>query len=97
MKVKLDLTDNADIQVNQDPDGTVTSVVVTPKLLRKDGVGVVAKVSATTNKGKPLDSCLITVSGSTGKVSRTNDAGTNKAAVDEDEDEDDDTEEANGK
>ncbi len=100
MKVKLDVTDNAEVEVVTDDDGTITEIVITPRLLRKDGVGLLAKVTTTTNKGRVVDNCLITVSGSNGKVSRSSDKGTNLAKIDEDEGdepEDEDEPEGNGK
>lgn len=83
MKIKLELGPDVDVKVETDEDGNPIGITLSPVFTKRNGQVVLAFVAATTDGGKQLDRFALTVSGVTGKVSKSDRTEIVKAAVDE--------------
>lgn len=82
MRVKLDVSPDAEIKVETDQDGNVLSVEFEPFFAKKAGQAVLAYGAVVNDNGVRLDRFSLVVSGSTGKVTKTGRAEPVKAAAD---------------
>lgn len=83
MKVRLDVSPDAEISVVKDDDDNIIAVEFEPFFGKKNGGAVLAYGEVVNDNKVSLDRFSLTVSGATGKVSKTGRAATVKAAADE--------------
>lgn len=83
MKIKLEIGPDCDVKVENDDQGNPVAIELTPVFTKKNGQVVVAFGVSKTDGGKQLDRFALSVSGATGKVSKTDRKEPVKAAVDE--------------
>ncbi len=85
MKIRLEIGPDCDVEVEKDDAGNPIAVLLTPVFSKKTGQVVVAFGVAKSDAGRQLDRFALTVSGATGKVSKTGRSEPVKAAVDDEE------------
>lgn len=83
MKVKLDVSPDTTITVQEDDEGNVLSVTFEPMFTKKNGHVVLAYCTSSSDRGKLLDRFSLVVSGATGKVSKPGRTEAVVASVDE--------------
>jgi hypothetical protein len=91
MRVKLDVSPDAEIKVETDEGGNVLSVEFEPFFAKKSGQAVLAYGAVVNDNGVRLDRFSLVVSGATGKVTKTGRAEPVKAAADAITDDDEKT------
>lgn len=83
MRVKLDVSPDAEIKVIKDDEDNIISVEFEPFFGKKNGGAVLAYGEVINDNDVCLDRFSLTVSGATGKVSKGGRAEPVKAAADE--------------
>ena len=83
MKVKLQIGPDTSVEVEHDANGKPIAIIFTPLFVSSKAKAVVAYGSAETDSGKMVDLFSLSVSGATGKVSKTGRATSVSAAVDQ--------------
>jgi hypothetical protein len=83
MKVKLDVSPDAEMKVIKDNDDNIISIEFEPFFGKKNGGAVLAYGEVINDNNVCLDRFALSVSGATGKVAKTGRAEPVKAAADE--------------
>ncbi len=89
MKVTLEVGPDAEVEVTKDDAGNIVAIEFNPLFAKSRGAAVLAYGVAKNDKGKLLDRFTVSVSGATGKVTKTGRVEPTAAAVDSAADEDD--------
>lgn len=82
MKVKLDISPDSDIKVETDEAGNVLSVTFEPFFGKRNGQAILTYGAVINDNGVVLDRFALSVSASTGKISKSGRAEPVKAAAD---------------
>ena len=72
MNIRLEVSPEADIEVEKDEDGNTIAILFKPLFTSRQGTAIVAYGVAETDQGSVLDSFSLVVSGTNGKVSKKN-------------------------
>lgn len=72
MKIRLEVSPEAEIEIEKDEDGNPIAVVFTPLFTSRQGTAIMAYGEATSDQDQTLDSFSLVVSGTNGKISKKN-------------------------